>query len=179
MTRPANWVSPPTKSELWGKWVKEKIEYQWALRFQHQNLVRSSKTLIVLQSFPLGLIGRAQPQRAVLLGRGVMVAQRTLNPFILVRIRAPQPDFEYCDYPVSDEDPHSPPTSSHARYGISYEKRGGAHHFLETTPPSAWQRANRSAVGIAWDLFDKRRGGTVLPRSSPRRFVVRSSCQFL
>ena len=26
-----------------------------------------------------------------LLGRGAMVAQRTLDPFILVRIRAPQP----------------------------------------------------------------------------------------
>lgn len=26
------------------------------------------------------------------LGRGAMVAQRTLDPFILVRIRAPQPD---------------------------------------------------------------------------------------
>ena len=26
------------------------------------------------------------------LGRGATVAQRTLNPFILVRIRAPQPD---------------------------------------------------------------------------------------
>jgi hypothetical protein len=26
------------------------------------------------------------------LGRGAMVAQRTLNPFILVRIQAPQPD---------------------------------------------------------------------------------------
>ena len=29
--------------------------------------------------------------RVALLGRGAMVAQRTLNPYILVRIRAPQP----------------------------------------------------------------------------------------
>ena len=30
--------------------------------------------------------------RGIPLGRGAMVAQRTLDPFILVRIRAPQPE---------------------------------------------------------------------------------------
>jgi hypothetical protein len=30
------------------------------------------------------------------LGRGAMVAQRTLDPFILVRIQAPQPDQIIC-----------------------------------------------------------------------------------
>jgi hypothetical protein len=34
-------------------------------------------------------VDRAQP-----VGRGATVAQRTLDPLILVRIRTPQPDFE-------------------------------------------------------------------------------------
>ena len=40
---------------------------------------------LMLQYSPLEFVG-------INLGRGAMVAQRTLNPFILVRIRAPQPD---------------------------------------------------------------------------------------
>jgi hypothetical protein len=38
------------------------------------------------------------------MGRGAMVAQRTLDPFILVRIRAPQPDRPTWIFSVFDED---------------------------------------------------------------------------
>ena len=38
------------------------------------------------------MIQYASPGNQALLGRGAMVAQRTLDPFILVRIRAPQSD---------------------------------------------------------------------------------------
>jgi hypothetical protein len=40
-----------------------------------------------------------------MVGRGAMVAQRTLDPFILVRIRTPQPEFYRSIVSVLDEDP--------------------------------------------------------------------------
>ena len=45
-----------------------------------------SRDVLMLQYSPLGF-------PAAVMGRGAMVAQRTLDPYILVRIRAPQP---YC-----------------------------------------------------------------------------------
>ncbi len=64
--------------------------------FGRRGIVSPVETMLQFRSLALRLIAWRPSGRETRfvrgLGRGAMVAQRTLNPYILVRIRAPQPN---------------------------------------------------------------------------------------